>query len=261
MWKKNKLRILGSLLIMSIVLNITGCSNYKSENDNENVNKNKSYSEVALEVLEERYGEPFELKQIGGTFGAYRNTKKLILNPVSNPNTYCFVEVEADKTEVYDDYADRIMEERFAVVLEEEAKKIFDEEINIKVFFNPFYDRYSYLDMEPLEFYKDNVHSQHGISIFVNSDGNIDKNEEGEKLIKFADKVINMGLNKDSSIWVWYCKEETYNEIDKSYYNVILEENLYKYYSDKGKTYSNVDIEILDKNIRQNIDELINRFD
>ena len=135
MWKKNKFRILGGILIMSIGLNITGCSNgeSESENDKENVNKNKSYSEVALEALEERYGEPFELRQIGGTFGANRNTKKLICNPVSNPNTYCFVEVESDKTEVHDDYANRIMEERYAVMLEEEAKKIFDEELNIKV--------------------------------------------------------------------------------------------------------------------------------
>ena len=65
MWKKNKFRILGGILIMSIGLNITGCSDGKGGNDNENVNKNKSYSEVALEVLEERYGEPFELRQIG----------------------------------------------------------------------------------------------------------------------------------------------------------------------------------------------------
>ena len=261
MWKKNKFRILGGILIMSIGLNITGCSNGKSGNDNENVNKNKSYSEVALETLEERYGEPFELRQAGGTFGATRNTKKLICNPVSNPNTYCFVEVESDKTEVHDDYANRIMEERYAVMLEEEAKKIFDEELNIKVYFNPFYDRYSYLDMDPIEFYKDNVHSQHGISIFVNSDGNIDKNEEGEKLIKFADKVINMGLNKDSSIWVWYCTTETYNDIDESYYKAILEGTAYKYYTDGDRTYTNNYIDIENGELKQDINEVLDNFE
>ena len=41
MWKKNKFRILGGILIMSIGLNITGCSNGKSGNDTENKNKNK----------------------------------------------------------------------------------------------------------------------------------------------------------------------------------------------------------------------------
>ena len=39
MLKKNKFRILGGILIMSIGLNITGCSDGKGGNDNENVNK------------------------------------------------------------------------------------------------------------------------------------------------------------------------------------------------------------------------------
>ena len=260
MWKKNKFRILGGILIMSIGLNITGCSNGESGNDNEN--KNKNYAEVALEALEERYGEPFEVRQVGGTFGAYRrNTKKLICNPVSNPNTYCFVEVESDKTEVHDDYANRIMEERFAVMLEEEAKKIFDEELNIKVYFNPFYDRYSYLDMDPIEFYKDNVHSEYSIDIFINSNGNIDKNVEAQKMLSFSNRVLEIGLDKNSGIWFWYCKEDTYDEVNESYYLSYLSGDMYEYYSDENRTYNNSYIKIRDGKLEQDINGAIDNFE
>ena len=251
MWKKNKFRILGGILIMSIGLNITGCSNGKSGNDNENVNKNKSYSEVALETLEKRYGEPFELKQLGGTFGATRNTKKLICNPVSNPNTYCFVEVESDKTEVHDDYANRIMEERYAVMLEEEAKKIFNEELNVKVSLNPFYDGYKYLDMEPMEFYKDNVYSDYMIYMFINWDGNIDKVVEAEKILGFANKVLELGFYENSGIMFWYCKEEAYDEVDEKFYNFDLKGGVYDYFSEKSKTYTSNYIGIEDEKIEE----------
>ena len=265
MWKKNKFRILGGILIMSIGLNITGCSNGKSGNDNENVNKNKSYSEVALETLEERYGEPFELRQAGGTFGATRNTKKLICNPVSNPNTYCFVEVESDKTEVHDDYANRIMEERYAVMLEEEAKKIFNEELNVKVSLNPFYDRYQYLDMEPMEFYKDNVHSHYMIYIFINSDGNIDKVAEAEKMLKFAEKVLELGMYKTSGVRFLYCKKETYDDVDNSFYNADLNSSTsaYKYYAEENRIYTSKKIGIEDKKIEEeynSVEKLIDEF-
>ena len=244
MWKKNKFRILGGILIMSIGLNITGCSNGESGNDNEN--KNKNYAEVALEALEERYGEPFELKQVGGTFGANRNTKKLICNPVSNPNTYCFVEVESDKTEVHDDYANRIMEERYAGMLEEEAKKIFDEELNVKVSFNPFYDRYPYLDMELLEFYKDNVHSHYSIHLFINSSENINKESETIKVNEFANKIIDIGLNKTSGITAWYVDEETFNEVNSKYYEIQLGGTVSKYYIENEKFYDYVSVLIKD---------------
>ena len=246
---------------MSIGLNITGCSNGKSGNDNENVNKNKSYSEVALEALEERYGEPFELRQAGGTFGANRNTKKLICNPVSNPNTYCFVEVESDKTEVHDDYADRIMEERYAVMLEEEAKKIFNEELNIKIKFNSFYDGYQYLDMDWIEYYKNNVYPEYSINIFINSNGDIDKSVESEKLLNFSDIVMNKGLTKNSGIWIWYCKEETYEEIDNSFYIAKLSNEMYKYYSDENRTYNNSFIEIKGGQLEQDINGVIDNFE
>ena len=262
MWKKNKFRILGGILIMSIGLNITGCSDGKGGNDNENVNKNKSYSEVALEVLEERYGEPFELRQIGGTFGAYRrNTRKLICNPVSNPNTYCFVEVESDKTEDHDDYSDRIMEERFAVMLEEEAKKIFEDEINIKLKFNSFYDGYQYLDMDLLEFYKNNVYPQYSIDIFINSNGNIDKNAEAQKMLSFSNMVLESGLNENSGIWFWYCKEDTYDEVNESYYLSYLSGEMYEYYSDENRTYNNSYIRIKDRKLEQDINGAIDNFE
>lgn len=266
MWKKNKFRILGGILIMSIGLNITGCSNGKGGNDNENVNKNKSYSEVALEALEERYGEPFEVRQVGGTFGAYRrNTKKLICNPVSNPNTYCFVEVESDKTEVHDDYSDRIMEERFAVMLEEEGNKIFEDEINIKLKFNSFYDRYPYLDMEPMEFYKDNVYSHYMIYIFINSDGNIDKMAEAEKMLKFAEKVLELGMYENSGIRFLYCKKETYDDVDNSFYNADLNSSTsaYKYYAEENRLYTSKRIGIEDKKIGEeynSVEKLIDEF-
>ena len=261
MWKKNKFRILGGILIMSIGLNISGCSNGKSGNDNENVNKNKSYSEVALETLEKRYGEPFELKQLGGTFGATRDTKKLICNPVSNPNTYCFVEVESDKTEVHDDYADRIMEERYAVMLEEKAKKIFDEELNVKLKFNSFYDGYQYLDMDLLEFYKKNVYPEYSIDIFINSNRDIDKNAEAEKMLSFSNMVLESGLNENSGIWFWYCNEDTYDEVNESYYLSYLSGNMYEYYSDENRTYNSSFIKIRDGKLKQDINGVIDNFE
>ena len=99
--KLKSLYKMGGIILMVVLgSSIAGCS-IKSNND---------YEAVALQTLEERYGEEFEVKQIGGTFGALNDTKKLVLYPVSNPDKFFFVEVEKDLSEVHDNYINRLME-------------------------------------------------------------------------------------------------------------------------------------------------------
>ena len=59
--------------------------------------KQNNYKTKTLEILKEKYGEEFAIKQTGGTFGATRNTRKLVCYPVSNPNDSFNVEVERDR--------------------------------------------------------------------------------------------------------------------------------------------------------------------
>ncbi len=128
---KKLYKIGGIILMMVLGSSFTGCSK----------NFAHDYKELALQTLEERYGEEFEIKQFGGTFGALNDTKKLVCYPVSNPDKFFFVEVERDLAEVHDNYINRIMEEKLNAKLTPIAKDIFGEEVKIQSFFDNKYKR------------------------------------------------------------------------------------------------------------------------
>ena len=122
-YKKGKILLKNLMIFISFILimNFTGCSVLRSKTDEETM----GYKDFALITLEERYGEKFEIKKVGGTFGANRDTRKLICYPVSNEDDFCFVEVERDFSDVYDNYFNRIIGKRIEEKLYNLASPIF----------------------------------------------------------------------------------------------------------------------------------------
>ena len=177
---KSLYKIFGIILMMVLGSSIAGCS-IKSNND---------YEAVALQTLEERYGEEFEVKQIGGTFGALNDTKKLVLYPVSNPDKFFFVEVEKDLSEVHDNYINRLMEEKLNEMLTPIAKELFGEEVKVQSIFDDLYNEYDSLDMNVVDFMNNNENCSYVLDIFIDGGENIDKSQEAVKIKMFGEKLL-----------------------------------------------------------------------
>ncbi|MBB6716887.1 hypothetical protein [Clostridium gasigenes] len=265
---RKKYMMLGVVIMVGIGITLSGCGDEKGNGfkDNKDVisdlneDGKKDYKDVALRVLEERYGEKFEIKQVGSTFAGKKGGKKLICNPISNPDKFCFVEVDTKSLEVYDDYTNRIMEEKLGTLLDENSKDIFGENVIVKPTFNPIYDKYKFSDMDPIEFFKENTLSGYAIGIFIKSDGDINKNEEAIKVEKFMNRLIALKLNKNSMIAAWYCKEEIYNNVDNKFYELQLRNNVVDFYDDIQNSYNSTYGEIEDKKLKQSAKEIEDNF-
>ncbi|MBB6716895.1 hypothetical protein [Clostridium gasigenes] len=264
---KKKYMMLGVVIMVGIGITLSGCGDKKStgSRDNEqgisdlNEDGVKNYKDAALKALEERYGEEFEIKQVGGTFTSRVHGKKLICNPISNPDKFCFVEVDTKSLEVYDDYTNRIMEIKLGKLLEENSKDIFGENVRIKPIFNSIYDKYEFLDMEPIEFFKDHTLGC-GIDVFIKSDGNINKSEEAIKIEIFMNKLITMGLDGNSFVIVWYSNEKVYNNIDNGFYELQLRNNPVKFYEESQNSYNSTYAEINDNKLKESVNEIEENF-
>ncbi|MGL5087431.1 MAG: hypothetical protein ACRC68_17220, partial [Clostridium sp.] len=130
--------------------------------------KNKQYKETVLKLLEEKYGEPFEIMQEGGTFAATESsTVKFICNPVSDPDKFCFVRLEKDLSGIKDDYINRIMEKKLEEYLTPKAKEIFGEEVILKPSIGGVgvQNEYTSLDMDVVEFFRLNSGESYAMDI------------------------------------------------------------------------------------------------
>ena len=236
--------------MMVLGSSITSCS----------MKSNSDYKKAALEKLEERYGEEFEIKQLGGTFGALNDTKKLVCYPVSSPDKFCFVEVEKDLSEVHDNYINRIMEDKLNEKLTPIAKEIFGEEVKIQSFFDNKYNQYDSLDMDVVDFMNKNQDCSYVLGIFIDRSESIDKLKEAEKIYLFGEELLKINiLNKNFSN-VWYLKKEEFLKVETQFYKIKFQGSIAEYYIDQEKIYNATWFEIVDKKMNNTIEDTINSF-
>lgn len=248
-------KILGVVIMVSIGLTLAGCGINKS-----NKSEGKDYKEYALETLQERYGEEFEIKQVGGTFAAYRKTKKLICNPVDDKDQFIFVEVEPDLSEVYDNYINKIMSDKLFGDINKKAKEIFGENTNTKLEFYGFYNKYTSLDMDAIDFLNDNIGEGYGVDIFIKADGHIDIGVEAEKLDRFTKNLLGLGIKSFCGIDVRYIGEGEYNKVDEKFNKLQFENKMNDYYKQSDQIYNSCASFIEEQKQSSDLEELISTF-
>ena len=247
---KTLYKIVGIILMMVLGSSITSCS----------MKSNSDYKKAALEKLEERYGEEFEIKQLGGTFGALNDTKKLVCYPVSSPDKFCFVEVEKDLSEVHDNYINRIMEEKLNEKLTPIAKELFGEEVKIQSFFDNKYNEYDSIDMDVVDFMNNNHNCSYVLDVFIDGGENIDKFQEAEKISVFGQRLLENNILNTNSVNIWYLKGGEYNNVESKYYNIRFEGSVVEHYLDESKIYNTAWFEVVDKKIPNTKEDIINSF-
>ena len=248
--KKVLPKIVGIILMMVLGSSFVGC-NITSDND---------YKKAALETLEERYGEEFDIKQLGGTFGALNKTKKLVCYPVSSPDKFFYVEVEKDLSEVHDNYINRIMEEKLNEMLTPIAKEIFGEKVKIQSMFDHQYNEYDSLDMNVVDFMNINYRCTYVLNIFIDGGENIDKSQEAEKISIFGQKLLENNLFSTNSVNIWYTKDDEYNNVESKYYDIAFEGSIVEYYLNEDKIYNTAWFKIVDKKMHHTTEDIINSF-
>ena len=236
--------------MMVLGSSITSCS----------MKSNSDYKKAALEKLEERYGEEFEIKQLGGTFGALNDTKKLVCYPVSSPDKFCFVEVEKDLSEVHDNYINRIMEGKLNEKLTPVAKELFGEKVKVQSFFDDEYNEYDSLDMDVVDFMNKNDRCSYVLDIFIDGGENIDKLQEAEKIYLFGEKLLENKLLNENLVNIWYLKNDEFSKVEEKYYDLYFYEDNFEYYHKEDKIYNTSWFEITNKNIPQTIENIENSF-
>ncbi|MBB6716898.1 hypothetical protein [Clostridium gasigenes] len=263
---RKKYMMLGVVIMVGIGITLSGCGDKKNtgssnEQGISDLNEDgvKNYKDAALKALEERYGEEFEIKQVGSTFAGKRGGKKLICNPVSNPAKFCFVEVAPKSLEVYDDYTNRIMEIKLGKLLEENSKDLFGDQVRVKLAFDPIYDKHTFSDMDPIAFFKKNTLG-YAMDVFIKSDGNINKSEEAIKVGIFMNKLITLGLDKSNYVIIWYCTEDVYSNLDNEFYELQLRGNTVKFYEDSQKSYNRTHAEIKDNEVKESVNQIEENF-
>ena len=236
--------------MMVLGSSITSCS----------MKSNSDYKKAALEKLEERYGEEFEIKQLGGTFGALNDTKKLVCYPVSSPDKFCFVEVEKDLSEVHDNYINRIMEGKLNEKLTPIAKELFGEKVKVQSFFDNKYNEYDSLDMDVVDFMNNNHNCSYVLSIFVDGGENMDKSQEAEKIKIFGEKLLEINLLNKNFSNIWYLKNDGFSKVEEKYYYLTFDGEYVEYYLKEEKIYNTAWFEIVNKKMSTSKDDIINTF-
>lgn len=229
--------------------------------------KNKQYKKTVVKLLEEKYGEPFEIKQEGGTFAATESsTVKFVCNPVSDPDKFCFVRLEKDLSGIKDDYINRIMEKKLEEYLTPKAKEIFGEEVILKPFIGGVgaQNKYTSLDMDVVDFMKLNKGEGYSIDIFVKSDGNIDKDKEAKSIDNLINNIVSQNVMDSATFVAWYVNSTTYYDVTNKIYKLAFEEEEFEYYTDKSKTYTS-STGTIDKGVSsysiENIRKTFDKFD
>ncbi len=237
--------------MMVLGSSFAGCS-IKSNND---------YEAVALQKLEERYGEEFEVKQIGGTFGALNDTKKLVLYPVSNSDKFFFVEVEKDLSEVHDNYINRLMEVKLNEMLTPIAKELFGEKVKIQSFFDNQYNEYDSLDMNVVDFMNNNENCSYVLDIFIDGGENIDKSQEARKINIFGEYLIENRILNRNSVNIWYLKDGEFSKVEDKYYDLTFDGEDVEYYLNEEKIYNTAWFKIVDNKMHHSIEDIEKSFE
>lgn len=227
---KNKI-----LSIIFIILIIgTGCEKVETQDNNQ-----PEYINVALNKLQEKYGEEFEVSHIGGSFGATRDTYKLICNPINNINQKFNVEVSRNLTNVEDGYIGNIMAQKLEKKLNDTISTILGEEVNVKLDIDGMFTKYESDDMDVLEYLKENKGTTIASFVFINKSSDIGFKEEADKIYKVMEEILSLFENNITISFI-YTKEKCFNNIEQDYYeqkNYGLN-NLVDYYKIKDNSYT-----------------------
>ena len=237
--------------MMVLGSSFTGCS----------INSDTDYKKAALNSLENKYGEEFEIKQLGGTFGALNDTKKLVCYPASSPDKFFFVEVEKDLSEVHDNYINRIMEERLNEKLTPIAKEIFGEEVKVQSFFDDKYNKYDSLDMNVVDFMSENDRCSYVLDIFIDGGEDIDKSQEAEKIGDFGQKLLKNNILNKNFVNIWYLKGDEFSKVEEKYYDLVFYGESVEYYLKEDKIYNTASLEIKDKKVFYTIKDIEKSFE
>ncbi|MGL5649361.1 MAG: hypothetical protein ACRDDY_16085 [Clostridium sp.] len=185
-------------------------------------NRLNEYEKFALEDLKRKYGEEFVIVQRGGTHGAYRKTKKFLAAPKANENIPFTLEVDYEKTETIDDYINIIMEQKFEKLIEKDVKEVFGEDVNIKAAMSGELKKYDSIEMDAIEFINLNKTYGMGITIFIKTNEDIDKEKENKRVDEYLKRFEKLELENSGHIIFAYTKEKFFDEINTNYYQARL---------------------------------------
>ena len=220
--------------------------------------KQNNYKTKTLEILKEKYGEEFAIKQTGGTFGATRNTRKLVCYPVNNPNDSFNVEVKRDLSKVYDEYFNRIMEHQLEDLVTPYAKEVFGDEVIVKAYLVGMFYEYS-TDMDIKEYLEEN-NIPKGLYLFINIDKNELSYEDSEKIKIFLEKIAMTCFGNDISISFFFIKPDSYVKVEEEFYNEKKSDNIWKFYLDRDKIITGAGFEIINNEVTVNLDDINNEL-
>lgn len=220
--------------------------------------KQNNYKTKTLEILKEKYGEEFAIKQTGGNFGATRNTRKLVCYPVSNPNDSFNVEVKRDLSKVYDEYFNRIMEHQLEELVIPYAKEVFGDEVIVKAYLVGMFYEYS-TDMDIKE-YLDENNPPKSIYIFINTKENDFISEESEKIYLFLEKLAGSGFANKASVSFFLIKPEEYINVNEEFYRQKEKEDIWTFYRDKEKIITGAKFKIIDNKVSVGIEDINNEL-
>ena len=222
------------------------------------ISKQNNYKTKTLEILKEKYGEEFAIKQTGGNFGATRNTRKLVCYPVNNPNDSFNVEVERDLSEVYDEYFNRIMEHQLEDLVTPYAKEVFGDEVIVKAYLEGMFYDYS-TDMDINQYLEKN-NIPKGLYLFINIDKNELSYEDSEKIKIFLEKIAGTWFGNKSSISLFFIKPDSYVKVDEEFYNEKKSQNIVKFYLDKEKIITGGSFNIVNNEVIVGIEDINNEL-
>ena len=249
--KRLRKRLISICLSSLAVFMFVGCFN---KGDDE-VDKPNNYKEYALQELENKYGEKFEIKQTGGTFGATNDNKKLMCYPVSDKNAWFEVQVEKDLSKVYDDYQARLLEKLVAEKLEKETREVFGEEVTIKPYITTGYLNDKKIDFDNFNFeeYMKEEGPDIVLYLFINR---INNSQDAETIYNYVSNMNKYNMGKIFMASIYYLKEDAYKDVDKQYAMLRDRDEFYDYFLDKEVTYTNVICEMKDGVILESIEEI-----
>ena len=249
--KRLRKRLISICLSSLVLFMFVGCFN-KSIDKNDKPN---NYKEYALQELENKYGEKFEIKQTGGTFGATNDNKKLMCYPVSDKNAWFEVQVEKDLSKVYDDYQARLLEKLVAEKLEKETREVFGEEVTIKPYITTGYLNDKKIDFDTFDLgtYIEQEDPDVILNVFINRENN---NEDAAQIYNYIDSMNSYGINKDVMGIFYFLKEDCYKDLEKEYYERIGKDKFYSYFYSSERSYSRLICERKDGKVTKSIDEI-----
>ncbi|KAA9005444.1 hypothetical protein F4V43_08225 [Paenibacillus spiritus] len=200
-------------------------------------------AERILKGLEAKYGEPFTLDGIGGSWGTMNNhTLKAIVRPKSDPNLKVAVEMTKDGKQLFDKYLNQRVAKNEEPRIRELAQRLwpaaslsvandtrltYPKERDISMSFAEFMERYP-TNIQLVSIYLD-------ASGHLNGEGRIDSGQELPKYREFAGLLKDQGYYRTSVNWV-YLTPEAYLRLGEARASSdTIDQYLMKLEEDTGK--------------------------